>query len=1038
MKKAALIILLAGFSLNAQQNLFIGTKPSLSPDGKEAYFSFEGNIWKASVNGGTAERITALDGNTLNPRVSPDGKWLAFSSNQYGNYDVFVMPVAGGEIRQLTFHTAKDELENWSWDSRTVYFTSDRSNGFGSYSVSIEGETPKRLFDNYFNTSVGMAEAPNGELIFTNSSEGAWQLYRKYYKGENNSDLMAYHPQTKAFKQYTDYMGEDFQPSVDAQGNIYFVSDEQNGEYNLYRIRDGKKEALTHFDASIKNPFVAANGAKVIFVKDYSLFIYDVKTDQSSPLNIQVSVNKMLEKSQSFSTDEEIEYFDISPDGKKIAFSSRGILFVSDIDGKFVKQITDGAERVLEVKWLKDNKSVLYNQTFKGYQNWFTIAADGNGSPKQLTSDLRNNRDISLNFDLSKAVYLSGRDEVRLMNLKNFESETIANNEIWAFQNSTPSFSPDGKYVLYTARIDFEEDIFVYDIKNKKSINLSGTGVSEEGPVWSPDGKYIYFASDRTSPSYPLGSQQSNIYKMALDWFDQPYKSKEFDKLFEKEKKEDKKGKDDEKAKTAEEVSINPDGLLDRITRETERFGYQYSPSVIGNDDKTYLFYNARQDEGKSFLFRKTYEDFEKTKTSKLLEKDAELFVQQKNNIYFLSNGSVYKLNGDSEKPDKIEINFSFDKNLFSEFEQMFQEAWAGVEENFYDEQFHGKDWKSIKEKYRKFLPFVNNRQDLRLLLNDMLGELNSSHTGFYSNGKEEAMKLQYTTNETGIVFSRDEPYLVEKIIRKSPAYLKDVDIKPGDRLVKINGVKVKPETNRNAYFAQTKLQEELNLEFVRDGKTIGAKLHPVNNATEKTLLYDDWIYNNRQNVDKWSNNRIAYVYMKNMSLSSLDQFLLDMVEQANRKEGLILDLRYNTGGNVHDRVLNFLAQRPYIQWKYREGEFTIQSNFAPSGKPIVLLINQFSLSDAEVTSAGFKALKLGKVIGTETYRWIIFTSAKSLVDGSSYRLPSWGVYSMDGVNLEKSGVKPDIYVKNSFMDLMEGRDPQLQRAVNEILKDLK
>lgn len=188
---------------------------------------------------------------------------------------------------------------------------------------------------------------------------------------------------------------------------------------------------------------------------------------------------------------------------------------------------------------------------------------------------------------------------------------------------------------------------------------------------------------------------------------------------------------------------------------------------------------------------------------------------------------------------------------------------------------------------------------------------------------------------------------------------------------------KVDPNENRESYFASPKKQEELILTFNRDGKNITAKVHPISNAELKGLLYDEWIFNNHQRVDRLSNNRIAYSCMKNMSTDELDRFLLDMVEQENRKDAVILDLRYNTGGNVHDKVLNFLSQRPYLQWKYREGKMTTQPNFAPSGKPIVLLINEASLSDAEMTAAGFKALKLGKIIGQDTYRWIIFTSAK-------------------------------------------------------------
>jgi len=303
---------------------------------------------------------------------------------------------------------------------------------------------------------------------------------------------------------------------------------------------------------------------------------------------------------------------------------------------------------------------------------------------------------------------------------------------------------------------------------------------------------------------------------------------------------------------------------------------------------------------------------------------------------------------------------------------------------------------------------------------------------------REESRRLNYFTNETGIIFKKNQPFTVEKILRKSPAFLKNVDVQEGDILVSVNGQKIDQNQNRETYFTTPKKLEELTLEFDRKGKTISTKIHPISNNELKSLLYDEWIYENRQRVKKLSNDRIAYSYMKNMSTSELDVFLLDMVEQENRKDGVILDLRFNTGGNVHDKVLNFLSQRPYLKWKYREGQLTVQPNFAPSGKPIVLLINEYSLSDAEMTAAGFKALKLGKIIGQETYRWIIFTSGKGLVDGSFYRLPSWGTYTLDGQNLEKTGVKPDIYIKNTFLDRLENKDPQLERAIQEVMKELK
>src|SRR5699024_5198612 len=280
-------------------------------------------------------------------------------------------------------------------------------------------------------------------------------------------------------------------------------------------------------------------------------------------------------------------------------------------------------------------------------------------------------------------------------------------------------------------------------------------------------------------------------------------------------------------------------------------------------------------------------------------------------------------------------------------------------------------------------------------------------------------------------------PYIVSKITAKSPAVAQHLDLQAGDELIAEHGVDVKREKDRDWYFTTASRKQELHLTFARNRKKFDLDIKTSSSQQLKDLLYDEWIARNRENVKKWSSDRIAYSYMKNMSTDQLESFLLDMVAEENNREGLILDLRFNTGGNVHDKVLNFLSQRPYLKWKYRGGKKTTQSNFGPSAGPIVLLVNQASLSDAEMTAAGFKELGLGTIIGTETYRWIIFTSSKGLVDNSSYRVPAWGTYTLKGENLEHTGVAPDIEVENTFLDNLKGNDPQLKRAIDEILKQL-
>jgi C-terminal processing protease CtpA/Prc len=317
-----------------------------------------------------------------------------------------------------------------------------------------------------------------------------------------------------------------------------------------------------------------------------------------------------------------------------------------------------------------------------------------------------------------------------------------------------------------------------------------------------------------------------------------------------------------------------------------------------------------------------------------------------------------------------------------------------------------------------------------------MLGELNSSHQGFSSFGEEEATQLKAATMETGILFEDKSPYKVKLVLSKSAADNKEVTVQKGDVLVKVNGEAVDEQADRYAYFTRPSMDKELKLSFKRGDQLIEVKVHPQNEIS--TNLYDAWIDANQKRVDEKSGKRIAYSCMKNMGQGELEHFLIDMTKQLVNRDALILDLRYNTGGNVHDEVLRFLEQRSYLQWKYREGKISTQSNFYPNDKPIVLLTNEQSLSDAEMTAAGFKALKLGKIIGNDTYHWIIFTSGARLVDGSFVRLPSWGCYTLEGKDLELNGVQPDIKVVNSFEDKINGRDPQLDKAIEEILKQIK
>ena len=1017
------------------------SNPCLTPDGQTVVFSFEGDLWKASINDGLATRLTAMQGYETSPRISPDGRMIAFTGRQYGNPDVFIMPVNGGEIKQLTYHSGNDDVSSWSWDSKSIYFNSDRIGSIAGYKVAATGGTPQRIFGNFlFQFDHQLFEHPiTGEIFFNDTWESSSQVQRKRYKGPFNPDIQTYNPKTKQHKKYTDWQGKDFYASVDDKGNVYFISDEANGEYNLYALENGKKKALTKFSSSIKTPLVNAQGGKVVFEKDYQLWMYDVKANKEKKLDIAIYRNNTLPKEKDFNVKGNITAFDVSPDGRKLAFVSRGELFVSDIEGKFVQLVKrNSGERVKEVKWTSDNRTLLFNQTLGGYSNWYTIDASGRSTIKEISSDQKHNRSVVLNRKRDKAVYHSGRDEVRLLDLKTMTSRTLAKDEFWGVQGSDPAFSPNDEYVVFTAYRNFEQDVFVHNIKENRTINITNTAISEINPLWSPDGQSIYFSSQRLRPAYPTGMQSMRVYRLPLEKIDEPYRLDKFNDLFKEEKKDTSK-KTSTPVVDNKPITIDTDRIMERLEQVSPSLGTQFLAYVGQKADKTTVLYVSNHGENRNALWKTVIEPFEQNKTEKIAGTEAMSgydIVEVSDKMYVLLSGNIHKLNLETNKVDPINIGYTFRRNLSQEFDQMFYEAWAQMEENYYDEKFHGLDWKKTRDYYKKFIPYLNNRADMRIMLNDMLGELNSSHQGFNSFGDDETIPLSNRTMETGIVFDDNDPFRVKHVLKRSAADKKGVDIKPGDVLTSVNGEEVKPSMDRSYYFSKPSLDQELKLQFTRNGQAYDVKIHPQPGLLNN--YYDEWIDDNQHRVDEKSKKRIAYGYMKNMQQPELEQFIIDMTQELTTKDALILDLRYNRGGNVHDEVLRFLAQRSYLQWKYREGKLSHQSNFSPGDKPIVLLINEQSLSDAEMTAQGFKALQLGSIIGNGTYRWIIFTSGVSLVDGSTVRMPAWGCYSLDGKDLEVSGVEPDILVVNSFEDKMSGKDPQLDRAIDELMKKMK
>ena len=1029
LKKLTLLaaVLVAGSTVSQAENIRFASHPSLSPDGKQIYFGYDGDIYSVPVEGGQATAVITMPGMQDSPLVSPDGKWLAFSSDIQGNNDVYVVPVAGGQAVQLTFHEAPDVPVGWSSKGDYIYFESTRGSARKTtFKVAVTGGTPQLMFDGYFNTVVNLAENPKtGEFLFNESMESISFPTRKRYVGDHNPNIKSWNPRTKTYTELTDYIGKDQWPMADKNGNIYYVSDELNKESNLVKyVKGGKPQQLTSFDKSVQYPSIAFGGLAIVFLKDYVIHVLEPSTAKVSVPQIQIASGS-VEVRRAFEG-QKPSSADVSPDGKKFALIIRGGLYVSDTKCKFLQKLdTPSDERVDEVVWGQDSKTLYYTRTDKGWTNLFRIAADGNAPEQPVFVSENNSLGLTADRKREQLAFIDGSRSVMLYNVKAGTTTRVAEAEFWSFEGYTLAFSPDGNWLAFDGMYKFEPDIFLLNLKDGSLRNFTHSASVERNPVFSPDGKYMFFLGS-INPSFPRGSRPA-LYKLPLQKYDTPFKSAQVEDLF-KDKKAD--------AKKDSAIVIDFKNIHERMTR-VERDGFQGNPYIFSAKGKDYLLYMS-MGSGAPGVFSLEISDPEaKPKPVKDLRGGS--FFSCKDALYCLSSGTIYKVDPAAGSASKTEVKKDVEVVLNDEFRQMFYETWGTLEQNYYDVNFHGTNWPAVRDYYASFLPYVRTRANLRTLITDLLGELNSSHLGFTSNGAEEKKETRIRTYGTGILFENASPYKVAGILADSPADKYGIDVRKGDELVAVNGVKVDKKANREKYFSGAVPRDELTLTFSRGGKEITTKVHTAAYSALKSLQYKEWENQRAAMVSAKTGGKVGYIHMRAMGAEDLDMFLMKMHTEVYDKDALILDLRYNNGGNVHKEVIDFLRGQSHFEWSYRDFPRTSHPNVTPADKPIVVLVNEHSLSDAEVTSNGIKTLGIAKLVGTETYRWIIFTSSVRLLDGSTCRMPAWGCYSvLDGSDLENTGVKPDIYVKNTFKDRLEGKDPQLDAAIAEVLREMR
>jgi tricorn protease len=1047
-------------------------------------FTYLADIWTADEDGKDIKRITANKARDVYPRFSPDGKWIAFSSDRNGNFDVFIVPSEGGNSRQLTFHSADDTVLGWTPDSRAVLFASSRGDDFMGklYTVSTDGGIERNAGADM---GVNACYSPDGKKLAINRKGQVY--WRKYYRGAMNTDVTVMDIAAKKFTDLTaDFDGIDSWPMWSTDGFIYFVSDrEGNGLTNIWRVPEagGKADRVTSFKAGdVRFPAISADGKVIVFEHDFGVWKLDVASRKAAPIKLDIAAETQENLAEVRDFNSQADDYDVAPSGRRITFSIHGEIFTAPTEEGDLRQITDSPARDKEPLYSPDGKSIAFISDRSGREEIYIAAADGTGEPQKIT-DLD-----TLKFSFawspnSKEIAFTASDS----KLRKYSVDTKQTSELSSSKYGNigaPVWSPDGKWIAFS-KPDYvrTSDVYLISSSGGEERKVTFDSLNEGNPQFTHDGRKLFFV--RTDSG--AGEQRSSqIYSVALEREDRDPADPE-----------DRPEQGDLQDQTNDAVTrrvagaqrnappkdINVDWAgLKRRTRQVTRMPFAVFDYAIGADNRTIVFVTTEpagirnvpvvysiQEDGRRLTRIIAGEPpaadeggggrgggggFGGGINNLNISRDGRtLFFREGSSVYTVAltptagpgsgAGAPAAAASGGRESARRRVNFTarvkIDKS--TEWAEMFDDAWRTMKYRFYDASMHGKDWDGARAKYQPLVEFVGDRQELLNIVNEMIGELNASHTGAAPppRGREGA---GVSTAHLGVELQADDAagrYKVTHVYEEGPADKDWVKVSDGDYLIAINGRQVKAGDN---YWEMLnhRLNRKVEVTFNNKPSEDGAwksRIEPVTGQAYSQLRYERWVKDRRALVDKLSNGRIGYLHIQAMNPPSLRRFEKELRENHN-KEAVIIDERWNGGGNIEQELLAILVQREYQVWQPRGTEATGRP-FAGFFGPKVVVQNWRSASNSEMFPAGFRALGLGKVIGTPTTGAVIGTGSYSLIDGSTVRTPGVGVYLADKnrTNMENYGVKPDIFVENTPEDNLAGRDRQIETAVQELLKEI-
>lgn len=1053
---------------------------AISPDGGTVAFCYKGDIFTVPVTGGRATQLTTHTAYETAPVWSPDGKQIAFASNREGGFDVYVIDCNGGVPRRVTSHSANEYPETFR-DAHTILYRAaiqqcaEDGHFPGEtqvYSIDIQGENNRPvLFSSLTMEEISINS--KGQVLYQDK-KGYEDTFRKHHRSPITRDIWLTQANgQRNYKQLTTFTGENREPVWASDGTSYFYLSEENGSFNVYKsdIQGGKPRQLTSLAKHPVRYLSASRNDVLCFSYDGELYTMK-EGGKPAKINVEIVTDETTRAVEHRNLSRGSGAIKASPDGKEVAFIMEGDVYVTSVEYRTTKRITNTPEQERNVDFSPDGRTLVYSSERNGVWGIYKTSLVREDDKQFVYAQELKEEPLIVGKepcfqpvfspDGKEIAYLMNRTEIRVYNLKTKKSRTVLEGKYnYSYSDGDQDFkwAPDSRWLL-TKYISVggwnNTDIALIKADGSgEVVNLTESGYSDSSPRWVLGGKAMIWQSDRAGyRSHGSWGAHRDMYIMFFDAeaYDRFRMSKEELALCkEKEKAEKEKaekaeaaGKDkgkkkeekaeDKKADEVKPLEFDLENRQNRIIRLTMNSS-NLADGLLDKEGNKFYYLSAF--EGNYDLWVRDLKD----NSLKIQVKGAGsgYLDQDKDCKYmYMSNGGIKRIEMENGSSKNIEFSAPYDNRPSARREYIFAHAWQQVKDKFYVENLHGVDWDGYRKSYERFLPHINNNYDFADMLSELLGELNASHTGARYSGTQASQQ----TASLGAFF--DDAYTgdglkIKEIIKRGPLTRANSKIKPGTVITRIDGVLI--EKGKDFYpLLADKAGHKVRLTFRPEGskEEMEEIVTPISYGAQSTLLYERWVEQRKALTEKYSNGQIGYVHVKGMDSESFRRVYSELLGSCRGKKAVVVDTRHNGGGWLHNDLGILLSGKEFQQYVPR-GQYIGSDPYSRWNKPSVVLICEDNYSNAHGFPFMYKALGLGKLVGapmagTMTAVWWERQVDNSLVFG----IPQVAIKDMNGNYLENQQLNPDILIYNEPAAELNGEDQQLKAAVEHLLKETK